>query len=439
MELPKIDYRARLESLATRLGHEAMLLMAQPTAIRNSDVGHSYRQESFFYYLTGVEEPESALLVVPKHAGGKRFVLFVRTKNAMSEQWEGRRLGVDGAKTAVPVDEVHAIEELWKLFVGYAKGHTKIHYSLGRDERDDRNLIAGLNAIRRIKPRFFDYKLPIVDSDFMAGEMRHHKGPEEVGRMTRAARITESAFKNLYANVRPGMNEREVHGMLVAEFLRQGADMEAYGSIVAGGDNACILHYIENNMVLREGTLLLVDAGAQFDYYASDVTRTFPVGNRFSPAQKALYEIVLEANKSAISAVAIGSTIPDVHQCALEVLVAGLLDLKLLTGSAAEVFDSGAYKKFYMHNTSHWLGMDVHDVGPYFNPVNGEWLPVKFEAGMVLTVEPGLYIPVDDNAIPAEFRGIGIRIEDDILVTADGHRNLTSGIPKEIIELENRY
>jgi Xaa-Pro aminopeptidase len=439
MEFPKIDYRARLENLSSRLNHEAMLLMAQPEAIRNSDVGHSYRQESFFRYLTGVSEPESALLVVPKHGEGKKFILFVRTKNPVSEQWEGRRLGVDGAKQLVPVDEVHPIDELWKYFAGYVKGHTKMHYCLGRDEHADRDLISGLNAIRRTKPRFFDYKMPIVDSDYLAGEMRQIKGAEEIDRMAKAAKITESAFRTIYDRTRPGMNEKEVYGIILSEFLRQGADMEAYGTIVAGGNNACILHYVSNDMMLRDGELLLVDAGAQLEYYASDVTRTFPIGKRFTPAQKSLYEIVLEANKRAIECVKIGSTIPEVHQKAVEILVSGLLELKLLQGSKSEIIDLGTYKKYYMHNTSHWLGMDVHDVGPYNAEIDGQWIPVKFEAGMVLTVEPGLYIPADDDSVPKEFRGIGIRIEDDILVTEGGYRNLTLGIPKEVVELENRY
>jgi Xaa-Pro aminopeptidase len=439
MELLKIDYRARLENLASRLTHEAMLVMAQPEATRNSDVGHSYRQESFFHYLTGVSEPESALLVVPMHGEGKKFILFVRAKNSVSEQWEGRRLGVDGAKQQIPVDEVHPIDELWKHFVGYVKGHTKMNYCLGRDENADRELVAGLNAIRRTKPRFFDYKLPIVDSDFLAGEMRHKKGSEEIDRMAQAAKITESAFNLIYSRTRPGMNEKEVYGLILSEFLRAGADMEAYGTIVAGGNNACILHYVSNNMVLRDGDLLLVDAGAQLDYYASDVTRTFPVGKKFTSAQKALYEVVLDANKRAIERVQVGATIPEVHQHAVEVLVSGLLELKLLQGSKSEIIELGTYKKYYMHNTSHWLGMDVHDVGPYNVEIDGCWTPVKFEAGMVLTVEPGLYIPVDDESVPKDFRGIGIRIEDDILVTPAGHRNLTSGIPKEVVQLENRF
>jgi Xaa-Pro aminopeptidase len=375
---------------------------------------------------------------VPNEAEGKRFNLFVRNRNPEREQWDGLRLGVEGAQALLPVDAVFPIDSLWEKFPALARGHTKIHYSLGRDEEADRKFIAGLTAIRATRPRFFDYKMPIVDSDYLAGEMRHCKAPDEIARMQRAADITDQAFRSIYKHVRPGMNEREVHGMLISEFYRNGAEMEAYGTIVAGGANACILHYVENNQVLKDGELLLVDAGAQFDYYAADVTRTFPVGTRFTSGQRALYEIVLESNKKAIAAVKVGTTLGEIHKVAVETLVEGLLETGILKGTIAENMESHAYKKYYMHSTSHWLGMDVHDVGPYQRETGGEWKPTALAPGMVLTVEPGLYIPPGDASVRDEFRGIGIRIEDDILVTEAGYRNLTQGIPKEVPALESR-
>jgi Xaa-Pro aminopeptidase len=432
----KINYQQRIEDAITKLGTGAMLILSQPEAIRNSDVGHSYRQESFLYYLTGLSEDNCALLLVPQQDKGVKTVLFISPKDPLHELWEGRRLGVEEAKKTMAIDEAFPIAELWSKLPQYVKGHTEMHYHLGRDQNSDMKVIEALSKIRRTKPRIFDYQLPIIDSDKISGELRQIKTKAEIERMQQAADVTKIAFDKILETTKPGMSEKEVYGTIVGEFYKHGADMEAYGSIVAGGDNACILHYVENNATLNDNELILIDAGAQFDYYASDVTRTFPIGAKFTKPQKQLYEIVLKANEESISMIRPGVTLPEVHQKSVDILVDGLIDLGLLKGKKEEIIKEGLYKKYFPHNTSHWLGMDVHDVGAYQVEDHGEWKPTLFKEGMVLTVEPGLYIPADDSTVDEAYRGIGIRIEDDIVVTDKGVLNFTASIPKSVSEIE---
>ena len=413
----------------------AMLVIAQPAALRNSNVEHSYRQDSVMHYLTGCEEPESALLLLPKAPEGERMILFVREKDPVVELWEGLRLGTAAAASQIGVDKAYRIDQLWTMLPQLLGDAETLYYHFGMSPHDDEQVISAIARHKRLIGRTRGWQLPVFDAWGIAGQMRLHKTSEEVDRMRAAAAVTRTTFKKIYESVRPGQSERDVHGLILGEFLRNGAEMEAYGSIVAGGANACVLHYRSNNMPLCDGDLLLVDAGAQREYYASDVTRTFPVGRKFTPEQKALYEIVLAAQEAAIATALPGSNLPAIHEAGLDVLVDGLREIKLLNGSRDEIKQKQTYKRFFPHNTSHWIGMDVHDVGDYTE--NGK--PLALASGMYFSVEPGLYVDPSDEAAPAAFRGIGIRIEDDVLITATGHEIVTSGIAKTIAELEDRF
>jgi len=434
-DLLPIDYRSRHGRTAELLQGGALLLLSQPTAFRNSSVEHSYRQDSFFHYLTEFEEPESALLLLSHHEAGDRVYLFLREKDPHAELWEGRRMGPEKALRSLAVDKVFPINSLWEKLPGLLGEASSLHYRFGANVATDEKVIFALGQHRRLRARSRSGILPVFDAVELAGKLRLIKQRPEIDRMRRAASITRDTFSKVYASVRPGMTEKDVYGLITGSFLTGGGDMESYGTIVAGGDNACILHYRENNMPLKDGELLLIDAGAQFQYYASDVTRTFPVGKKFSGPQKRLYEVVLASQLAAIAKATIGSTLPAVHDAAVAVLVDGLRDIGLLMGARDEIMEKQTYKRFYPHSTSHWIGMDVHDVGEYTR--GGK--PIPLEAGMYFSVEPGLYIAPGDEHAPAEYRGIGIRIEDDILVTPRGPEVVTDGIPKAVSDLENRY
>lgn len=430
-----IDYQARRERALAELGDCALLAIAQPTAQRNSTVEHSYRQESFLHWLTGFEEPESALLLLPDRPVGERVVLFLRERDPERETWDGRRLGIERAVERLGVDQAYPWAQLWEKLPELLAATRGVYFGLGLDEGWDRSFIKVLQQHKaRFGKKTTGAKLPVYDVSLISGRLRLRKEPAEVDRMRQAAAVTRTAHARAMKETKPGMNERDVHGLLIGEFLRGGAEMEAYGAIVAGGNNACILHYRENNAALEDGQLLLIDAGSQYDYYASDVTRTFPVGKRFSPEQKAVYEVVLAAQKACIATAVPGSSLEAVHDKAIEKLTEGLIQLGILKGYRDELIKTRAFFKYYPHGTSHWIGMDVHDVGVYY--VDGK--PKPLEAGMYFSVEPGLYFDPSDPAIPEGFRGIGIRIEDDVLVTESGNEVITSAIPKEVAELENR-
>jgi Xaa-Pro aminopeptidase len=436
MNLRPIDYRARHKRAADLMDQGALVVLSQPTAYRNSTVEHSWRQESFFQWLTGFEEPGSCFVLLANRPEGERTHLFVREKNPERELWDGRRLGVDGAAKTLMIDKAHSAESFWRDLPGLLGDASKVWFNLGLNEDYDRNFIKALSQHKAVHgKKNLSCKIPIHDSLYLAGLLRMRKSPEELDRMRTAAGITRKTFEQIYKSVRPGMSEKDVYGIIQGEFLKNDADMESYGTIIAGGANACVLHYRDNNQALRDGELLLIDAGAQFQYYASDVTRTFPIGKKFSPEQLAMYEVVLRSQKAAISKAIVGSNLPAIHDAAVSVLTDGLLDLKLLKGSKDEIIEKAAFRRFYPHGTSHWIGMDVHDVGVYHEA--GQ--PVVLDAGMFFSVEPGLYVQPDDESAPPAFRGIGIRIEDDVLVTADGPEVLTSGIAKEVKDLENRW
>jgi len=404
------------------------VLPAAPTSIRNNDVEHDYRQDSDFFYLTGFDEPHSLLVL---DARERRTTLFVRARDRDREVWDGPRAGLEGAKQIYGADEAYVIGELDDKLPKLLENRQRIYYRLGFDRKLDDRLLAAIDRVRARQRTGVTAPTEIVDHGVILNEMRLRKSPIEAETMRRAARITREAHELAMARARPGMREFEIEALLLDTFRRRGSERAAYGSIVGSGPNACILHYRKNDRCIQPGDLVLIDAGCECDYYASDVTRTFPVGGVFSREQQAIYEIVLEAQLEGIAAVRPGTTLDAIHRVSVEVITRGLLRIGLLSGEAEKIIETGDYKRFFMHRTSHWLGMDVHDVGAYF--VDGK--PRLLEAGFALTVEPGIYVAPDEAGVPSEWRGIGVRIEDDVVVKESGAEVLTDGIPKTVAEL----
>ncbi len=398
-----------------------------PHALRNGDVHHEFRPDSDFYYLTGFEEPEAVAVLAPRHPK-HTFVLFVRPRDKAAEIWNGRRHGVERARKRFGAEAAFPIGMIDEILPKYLSTASRIWAPWGRYEAFDRKLGEWMS---RGKSRVVQFER--ADAAPLLHEMRLFKGAEEIATMRRAAAITRDAHIAAMGATRPGVGEYEIEGILRMVFRARGASRVAYPPIVGSGENATILHYGENSRRMEEGDLLLIDAGAEFDCYACDVTRTFPVGGRFSPAQRAVYDLVLAAQKAAIQECRAGNLQTKPHDTAVAVLTAGMVRLGLLKGKPKDLVKSAAYRRFYMHSTGHWLGMDVHDVGRYRE--NGK--PRRFAPGMVMTVEPGLYIQKGAKGVDPAFSGIGVRIEDDILVTARDPVNLTEEIPKEPDELES--
>jgi Xaa-Pro aminopeptidase len=423
-------FASRRRVLVERLDGAA-LLPAAPVAIRNNDVEHEYRQDSDLYYLTGCVEPEAALLLVPNHLE-HRAVMFVRPRDAEREAWDGARLGVEGSVTALGVDAAYPITELAERLPGYLARHERLYHRLGRDRGIDDVVLAAIEKARARGRSVQAWPTAIVDPSVFVHEARLVKAEDEIAAMRRAAEITRDAHLAAMRLAAPGRMEHELDAAIREVFRREGCERWAYGPIVGSGPNATVLHYRKNARRMEAGELVLVDAGCEHAYYASDVTRTFPVSGAFSEAQRRLYEIVLEAEQASVEAVRPGATIDGVHEVAVRVIVAGLVRLGVLSGDVDALVAAQAHKPYFMHRTSHWLGMDVHDVGAYY--VGGA--PRPLAPGMVLTVEPGLYFRADDASVPTELRGLGVRIEDDVLVTSEGRRELTHDIPKAAADVE---
>lgn len=421
-------YSSRRQQLLELLGDGVAVLPTAPEKLRNRDAHHPYRFDSYFWYLTGFPEPEAVLVLT----GGAQpqSILFCRDKNLEREIWDGYRHGPQGACAAFGFDQAYAIDTFDERLPDLLAGRSSLWYSLGHDAGFDRRITAALNALRSQARSGKTAPGEIRDLHTALDRMRLIKDRHEIDLMKRAAAISSAGHARAMHACRPGMAEYELEAELGYEFRRRGAEAHAYTPIVAGGVNACVLHYVSNDKLLNDHELVLIDAGCELGGYASDITRTFPVNGRFSPAQRDVYEIVLAAQRAAIDATAPGRHFMDPHQAALEVLVRGLVDLGLLAGQLDGLIESGAYRRFFMHRTGHWLGLDVHDAGEY---KQGEaWTPLA--PGMTLTVEPGLYIrPAGD--IPHELAGIGIRIEDDVLVTEAGCEVYTSA-PRTIAEIE---
>ena len=407
------------------------VIPAAPVWIRNNDVEHEYRQDSDLFYLTGFDEPESVLVLTTAHAE-HRSVLFVREKDPEREVWDGERAGVAGAKERLGVDATYPIGELAERLPGYFAGASTLHYELGREGGLDELVFAAISQARGRGRVRTPWPNKIAHPEQLIHEMRLFKSSAERELMRHAAAITDEGHRAVMAAVAPGKHEYAMEAIQRDVFRRSGSERPAYQPIVGSGPNATVLHYHANNRLMEDGDLLLVDAGCEYEYYACDVTRTFPVNGTFSEPQRKVYEVVLAAQEAAIEAAVPGSTIERVHEIACEVLVRGMVAIGLLEGDEKKLVDDQSFRRFYMHRTSHWLGMDVHDVGAYF--VDGDARP--FAPGMVLTIEPGIYIAAGDQEAPAEYRGIGVRIEDDILITDDGNDNLTRAIPKTVEEVE---
>ena len=407
------------------------LLPAAPVQLRNRDVEQTYRQDSDFQYLTGFPEPEAVLALIPGRAEGE-YVLFCRERNPERELWDGLRAGQEGAQRAYGADQAFAIGAIDTLLPGLLEGRSRVYYAMGVSAEFDRRLIGWLNDVRSKARHGASVPTEFVALDHRLHEMRLCKSPAELTVMREAGAISARAHVRAMQVCRPGLHEYHLEAELEYEFRKGGARLPAYGSIVAGGRNACILHYRENDQPLRDGDLVLIDAACELDCYASDITRTFPVNGRFSAEQKAIYELVLAAQQAAFAEIAPGKHWNQAHEAAVRVLVTGLVELGLLHGEVDALIAAEAYKPFPMPRTGHWLGMDVHDVGDY--KVGGAWR--ELQPGMCLTVEPGLYIAVDNPAVEARWRGIGVRIEDDVAVSADGCEILTGGVPKTVAEIE---
>jgi len=404
-----------------------------PTAsikIRNRDAEYAYRADSDFYYITGFPEPEAVAVLAPGRAQAE-FILFCREKDSEMETWHGRRAGLIGACEEYTADDAFPIGDIDDILPGLLENCERVFYTMGCDAQFDQKVIGWVNQIR-IKARSGVHAPgEFVTLDHFLHDMRLYKSRSEIKAMRMAAKISVAAHKKAMSLAAPGVMEYELEAELIHGFKKHGCD-PAYTSIVGGGANGCILHYVENNMALNDKELVLIDAGAEFESYAADITCTFPVNGRFTPAQKQLYELVLAAQQAAIKKVMPGNHWNDPHIAAVKVLTRGLVKLGLLKGTPAKLIKDEAYRRFYMHRTGHWLGMDVHDVGDY--KIADQWRVL--EPGMVMTVEPGLYISAGSKGVAKKWWNIGIRLEDDVLVTRDGHDVLTKRLPRTVEEIE---
>ena len=432
MRISKQEYTRRRKALMNQMEPGSIaILPAAPIHVRSRDTEYNYRQDSDFQYLTGFPEPEAVMALIPGREHGE-YVLFCREKDEERELWDGYRAGQTGAVADYGADDAFPIADIDDILPGLIEGRERVYYALGANHEFDMQLTGWIQTIRSKTRLGAEPPKEFVALDHLLHDMRLYKSAAEVRVMQAAADISAEAHVRAMQACRPGMYEYQLEAELQYTFMRHGSRAPAYASIVAAGRNACILHYTENTSQIRDGDLILIDAGCELDCYASDITRTFPASGRFSPDQRAIYDIVLEAQAAAFAVIGPGRDWNEAHDATVRVITEGLLELGLLRGDLDELIAAGAYRPFYMHRAGHWLGMDVHDVGEY--RVGGEWRVL--EPGMVMTVEPGIYIAVDNQDVPAKWRGIGIRIEDDVLVTREGHEILTGKVPREADEIE---
>lgn len=424
-------FRQRRQRLMEAAGAGCAIVLPSASMVaRNSDVEYEFRQNSDFFYLTGFDEPGAIAVLRPD--SNTPFVLFVRPRDPKAETWHGRRAGIERAVSHFGADAAYSIDEFATIFADLLKGCERLGFTYGDDAELDRQVV-GAARLHRTKPREGRIGPDITfDPQSILHETRLRKSADELAVFRRSAAISVAGHHEAMRYCRPGAHEYELQAALEYVFRASGAARVGYSSIVAAGDNATILHYNTNRMPIRDGDLVLIDAGAEVDYYTTDVTRTFPANGKFSAPQRAVYEVVLQAQLDSIDKCRAGVPFRDSHHTAVRTLTEGMLELGLLTGTVDELIETDAYKRYYMHRTGHWLGMDVHDVGAYL--VGGQ--PRCFEPGMVTTIEPGLYIPADDEDAPAEFRGIGVRIEDDIHITVGDPENLTAACVKSCDDVE---
>jgi Xaa-Pro aminopeptidase len=432
--VPMTEHKNRRDRLMSMMseGSIAIIPGAEP-ARRNRDVQYLFRQDSDFFYLTGFVEPQALLVLAPGREHGQE-ILFCAERDPRAEQWDGERLGPERATQVLGVDDAFPFSDLEDILPGLLEGSDRIYVTLGEYPDFDRKL---LGFVAHIRGREAGGAMPpgeFVELKHLLHEQRLIKSTKEIALMRRAAEITANAHMRAMRTCTPGMTESQLEAELTYEFMRSGARSPAYPCIVGGGNNACVLHYVENASVLDKSSLVLIDAGCEYEHYAADLTRTFPVGGRFSSAQRAIYEIVLAANEAGIAECKPGTHFNAPHEAAVRVMVDGMLDLGLLDGDAAELIETGEFRDFCPHRTSHWLGIDVHDVGDYrFDDTWRDLAP-----GMVLTIEPGLYVPHNETTdhVPSKYRGIGVRIEDDVLITKSGCEVLTRAVPKDVAGIE---
>jgi Xaa-Pro aminopeptidase len=423
-------FEQRRKRFMSQMHDGVAIFFAAPVRKRNNDVDYDYRQDSDFYYLTGFEEPESVCVLTPSNPV-QQFTLFVLPRDPEKETWTGIRNGVEGAVNNFGANRAHTINELSDVLPQLLQNNQRLYYSINRNPEADRIIFSSIDQVREMHRAGIYPPHEIIDPFEILSEMRLIKTPEDLEILQKAIDLSVKGHTAAMKLVKPGKFEYEIQAVIEYVFRSGGSTRNGYPCIVGSGPSTCILHYTTNNRKMEDGDLLLIDAGAEFGYFTGDVTRTYPVNGRFSSQQKTVYEIVLEAQKKAIQMVRPGNTFMQVHDVTIELLTEGLVSLGLLKGTTKENIEKEEYKKYFMHRTSHWLGMDVHDVGKYRK--NGEWRVLQ--EGMVLTVEPGLYIGANDDI--EKLRNIGIRIEDDVLVTAEGPVVLSRACPKEISDLEN--
>jgi Xaa-Pro aminopeptidase len=427
----KDEFARRRKQLMKMMGKGGIVILpAVPEKSRNSDVLYHYRPDSDFFYLTGFSEPEAVAVLIPGRPHGE-YVLFVRDRDPTRETWDGRRAGPEGATRDYGADDAFPIGDIDDILPGLMENCTRVYYTMGLHPEFDQRVIGWVNGLKAQARTGVQPPQEFVALDHFLHDMRLFKSRPELDVMRRSAQIAVAAHKRAMKFVRPGRMEFEVMAELVHEFRRHNADT-SYHPIVGGGANACILHYHENADALEDGDLLLIDAGCEYELYASDITRTFPVSGRFTPEQRAVYEVVLEAQHAAIDKTVPGNHWNEPHEAAVKAITQGLVKLGLLKGKVPSLIKDGAYRKFFMHRTGHWLGMDVHDVGDY--KIGDQWRVL--EPGMVMTVEPGVYIPAGTKSVAKRWWNIGIRIEDDVAVTRDGNEVLTAGLARTPEQIE---
>lgn len=431
-KMDKKEFVARRKRLMADMAENSIAII--PSAgeiVRNNDVHFRFRQDSDFYYLTGFDEPNAVAVIAPGREHGE-FVLFCQDKDPERELWDGYRAGPEGAIADFKADDAFPTADIDEILPGLIEGKSCVYYSLGRNKQFDANVMAWINSIRANARQGALPPGEFIDLDHLLHDLRLFKSAAEIKMMQEAGRITAKAHCRAMKAAKAGVYEFQLEADIMHEFAMHGARLAAYPSIVGGGENACVLHYIENQDVLKNGDLVLIDAGCELEYYAADITRTFPVSGVFSPAQKTLYNIVLAAQLAAFEKISPNHHWNEAHEATVQVITEGLIKVGVLSGSVQENIEKGSYRRFYMHRAGHWLGLDVHDVGDY--KVGGQWR--QLEPGMVMTVEPGIYIRGDDQSVPEQFRGIGIRIEDDVVVTKNGYQILTDGVPKTVEAIE---
>lgn len=432
MKIAKAEFARRRQTLMAQMEPNSIAIVpAAPERPRSRDTEYHYRQDSDFIYLSGFEEPKAVLVLIPGREHGE-YVLFVRERDREREIWDGYRAGPEGACSEFEADDAFPIDDIDEILPGLLEGKRRVYYSMGKDSDFDKRVMGWINTIRAKVRSGATPPGEFLDLSHFLNDMRLFKSAAELRVMKEAGEISARAHVRAMKASKAGVMEYQLEAEILHEFQMSGARFPAYNTIVGGGKNGCILHYVENAAPLKNGDLVLIDAGCELDYYAADITRTFPVNGKFSPEQKTLYDICLQAQLEAIAQCKPGKHWNDPHEATVRVITEGLVKIGLLEGDVSELIKSEAYKEFYMHRAGHWLGMDVHDVGDY--KVGGEWRVL--EPGMVMTVEPGIYVAPDNERVAKKWRGIGIRIEDDVAITKDGNEILTKDVPKTVAEIE---